>query len=96
MAHAVWLNQSLPCTFYWCIVQCFALGEQRCQLTLFPLSPSLAGFICIPGSAADKWAAPVTVMLSAEHTQRDLYGHLPYEGLSAGAGRVDVSLVRLI
>lgn len=95
MAHVVWLGQSLPRTFYWCIIQRFALGEQRCHLTHLPLSSSLAGFICTPGSAADKWPASVTVMLSAEHTLRDLYGHLPWEGLSAGAGRVDSSLVGL-
>lgn len=96
MAHVVWLDQYLPCTFYGCIIQFFALGERRCHLTHFPLSSSLAGFICTPGRAADKWAAPVTVMISEEHTQKDFCGHLHCEGLCAGAGRVDFSLVRLV
>lgn len=58
MAPVVQLEWSLPHTFYWCIPQRFALGEWRCHLTHLPLSLSLAGFICTPGSAADKWAAP--------------------------------------
>lgn len=40
--------------------------------------------------------SPLAVMLSTEHAQQDLYGHLPYEGLSAGVGVVDFSLVRLV
>lgn len=67
------------------------------------MSPHSLSLVCFssrfhlyPWECSWQMGSPLAVMLSTEHAQRDLYGHLPCEGLSAGVGVVDFSLVRLV